>query len=316
VQRLALPIIWIVTVVVFGIVEPTNFLTGHNFQTIFSFQAVTLIVTLGLIVPLTTADFDLSIAYCLGLSSMTVAVLNVNYHVSIGISVLVALAVGLLVGIINAAIVVKVGVNAFIATLGTGTVLAGATFAIGGGATVAGVSTGLVSFFNNRLGGLTFSFYLAIALSVALWYVLDYTPIGRRLLFIGRGPDVARLSGIRVSRMRIGALLVAAVMAALAGIVNVATVGAADPSSAASELLPAYAAAFLGATTISPGRFNVWGTVVTVYFLATGFAGLQLLGLASWIQQVFYGTALVVAVAVAETAARRRAGRSATRSTS
>jgi ribose transport system permease protein len=308
-QRLALPAVWVLTIVAFGIVEPQTFLTRHNFETIFSFQAVTLILTLGLLLPLTTGDFDLSIASNLGFSSMLVAVLNVNHHMPILSAVALALLAGVVIGLVNAFVVVVVGVNAFIVTLATGTVLSGLTLAVSDQATVAGVSNGLVSFFGYRIGGLTVAFYIAILLAVALWYLIDFTPVGRRLLFVGTGAEVARLSGVRVARLRWGALIGAAVFASFAGVVNVATVGAADPTSASGYLLPAYAAAFLGATTISPGRFNVWGTVVTVYFLVTGFTGLQLLGIASWIQQVFYGGALVIAVALAQVAARRRAGR-------
>ena len=141
-----------------------------------------------------------------------------------------------------------------------------------------------------------------------LWYVLDLTPVGRRLLFVGNGAEVSRLSGISVGRLRWGALMLAGGGAGLAAVINVGIIGAADPTSSSGFLLPAYAAAFLGATTISPGRFNVPGTVITVFFLFTGFTGLQLLGVPAWVQQVFYGGALVIAVAFAQSAQTRRIG--------
>jgi ribose transport system permease protein len=301
-----LPAVWALTIAAFGIAEPSTFLTAQNFETIFSYQATTLILTLGLLLPLTTGDFDLSIAANLGFSSMLVAVLNVNHGVSIGWAVLIAIAAGAAIGAVNALVVVVMEVNAFIVTLAIGTVMVGLTLAISGEATIGGISPGLVSFFGHQVGGLTISFYLAILLAILLWYFFDYTPVGRRLLFVGANAEVSRLSGIRVARLRWIALIGAGTIAALAGVVNDGTIGAADPTSSAGYLLPAYAAAFLGATTISPGRFNIWGTVVTVYFLVTGFTGLQLLGIASWIQQVFYGGALVIAVALAQYAARRR----------
>jgi ribose transport system permease protein len=281
------------------------FLTLRNFQSVFGFQAVSVILAIGLLVPLTTGDFDLSVAAMMGMSSMVVAVLNVNDHWPIGNAILVALGIGILVGIINAFVVVRLHVNAFIVTLGTATILGGFALAVSNEATVGGISNSLVSLTNQEYGGLPVSFYFELVVGFVIWYVMAMTPTGRKWLFIGRNAEVARLSGISTGRLRSSALIIASFLAALAGVVSAGTVGSADPTSASLYLLPAYAAAFLGATTLTPGRFNVWGTVITIYFLDTCFSGLQLLGLANWIQQVFYGSVLVVAVALSQSSRRR-----------
>lgn len=117
-----------------------------------------------------------------------------------------------------------------------------------------------------RFLGVPLGFYYALAAAVAMWYVFDYTPYGRRLLFVGRGREVARLNGIAVERVRVGALVTSGVLASAAGILYAGVIGSADPFSGLSYLLPAFAAAFLGATTIQPGRFNPWGTIVAVFF--------------------------------------------------
>jgi len=140
-----------------------------------------------------------------------------------------------------------------------------------------------------------------------VWYVLGFTATGRRLLFTGRGRRVARLAGIRVGRARWGAFVASGTISAIAGVLYTGTNGGADPSSGASFLLPAYAAAFLGATSVEPGRFNAWGTLVAVYFLASGVTGLQLLGVASFVQQLFYGGALILAVAISRMTGARPA---------
>jgi ribose transport system permease protein len=93
-------------------------------------------------------------------------------------------------------------------------------------------------------------------------------------------------------------------MAGAAGVVMVGTQGGADPASGAAYLLPAFAAAFLGSTAIIPGRFNVWGTFLAVYFLVTGITGLQLMGVENFVQALFYGSALIIAVAAAQLAGR------------
>src|SRR5262249_28333055 len=102
------------------------------------------------------------------------------------------------------------------------------------------------------------------------------------------------------------AFVFSGLLSAVAGLLLAGTVGGADPTAGASFLLPAYSAAFLGATTITPGRFNPWGTLIAVYFLVTGISGLQLLGLSDWIQQVFYGATLVFAVTLSRLVELRR----------
>lgn len=177
---------------------------------------------------------------------------------------------------------------------------------------VTGIDAGLVdATIGTRLFGVSLQFYYALALVVLTAVIFQYTPIGRRLLFVGRGPQVARLSGLHVDRIRGGALVTSALVAALAGIVYAGMLGGADPSSGQSFMLPAFAAAFLGATAIVPGRFNAFGTLVAVYFLVAGVVGLQMLGVASFVQQLFYGGALVVAVALSGAVRRRTASRSA-----
>jgi ribose transport system permease protein len=194
-----------------------------------------------------------------------------------------------------------------------GTVLTGLTLLLSGENTISGVSTGLVSLVNGTWFGISHLFYFALVLTLLLWYIAEHTITGRRTLFAGLGPVVAQLSGVKVSRLRWGAMTASGFLAALAGLSYVGTIGAADPVSASGFLLPAYAAMFLGATTIAPGRFNAWGTTIATYFLATGFTGLELLGVNSWVQQVFYGGILVVAVALASGGSRlgRKSGAAA-----
>jgi len=138
-----------------------------------------------------------------------------------------------------------------------------------------------------------------------MWFIFSKTPLGQRLLFVGRGRAVSKLNGISVDRVRVGALVTSATIAGLAGVVYVGTLGGADPSSGLSFLLPAFAAAFLGATAVMPGRFNPIGTFVAVYFLVSGITGLQQLGLQSYVQQLFYGGALIIAVALARLSRKR-----------
>jgi ribose transport system permease protein len=308
VERYALLGAWGVTCVIFGILRPDTFLTTSNFTTIFGSQAILVVLTLALLVPLTAGDYDLSVAATMGLASMTLAILNVNHGWSIWTSILAALVVGLVVGLINGALVVLLDIDSLIATLGTSTFIAGIILWISNSQTISGVSDTLINIVVvNRFLGIPLEFYYGIALGLVMLYVFEFMPVGRRLLFVGRGRSVARLSGISVPRLRWGALAASGLISAFAGVLYAGTLGSADPTSSLSFLLPAFAAAFLGATTIMPGRFNPIGSIAAVYFLVTGITGLQLLGVQTFVQQLFYGGALVLAVALSQFARRRDA---------
>jgi ribose transport system permease protein len=203
---------------------------------------------------------------------------------------------------------VVLDIDSLIATLGSSTFIAGIVLWISDSQTISGISEGLIDWVVvKRLFGIPLEFYYGIALGLVLFYVFEYMPVGRRLLFVGRGRSVARLSGIRVSHLRWGALVASGLISAFAGILYAGTLGSADPTSGLSFLLPAFAAAFLGATTIFPGRFNPLGSIAAVYFLVTGITGLQLLGVQTFVQQLFYGSALILAVALSQAARRRDA---------
>jgi ribose transport system permease protein len=304
--RYALLLAWIAIIVVFGLLKPDTFLTTANFQTIFGSQAVLLILTLALIVPLTAGEFDLSVAGTLGLSLVLVGWLNVNHGWPIGLAVAAALLAGLLVGLANGFFVVVVGVESIVVTLGMGTLLAGIAVGVNN-ETISGISQSLVDASRTNLFGIQTAFWFGLVLTAIVWYVYSHTPLGRHLYFVGAGRDVARLTGLRVDMLRIGSLAFSGVVAALAGVVLAGTLGAADPNVGPSYLLPAFAAAFLGSTAIRPGRFNPWGGFIAVYFLITGITGLQLLGLVGWIEQFFYGASLVLAVTFSRLMGRRRA---------
>lgn len=306
-ERFGLVIVWFAIILLFGALRPDTFLTWSNFSTIFGSEAVLVIVTLGLVVPLTAGDFDLSIAQVLTFVSMLTAILSAKLGVPLWVIIPLALAVGATVGLLNGALTLFFRVHSLIVTLGVGTFLHGLTLWISDSQTIGGVARGLMQWtIIERLFGIPVAFYYAIGLAAAMWYMLSYTAFGQQLLFTGRGREVGRLSGIPVSRVRLLSFVISGMMGALAGLIYTGTTGSANPSSGTTLLLPAFAAAFLGATCITPGRFNPWGSVVAVYFLVTGINGLSVLGFRTFVQDLFYGGALVVAVMVSQLVSGRK----------
>jgi ribose transport system permease protein len=255
---------------------------------------------------LLAGDYDLSVGNMMGLSSMLIATLNVHHGWPVGLAIVAAALVGTVVGLANGMFIVFFGVESLIVTLGSGTVLGGIVLWISGSSTITGISESLVYAVTRvRIFGISLVFYYALAIVAAMWFVFEFTTLGRRLLFVGRSRTVSRLSGIRVELMRIGELVASALLAVVAGTLWTGTTASADPVSFRTFLLPVFAACFLGATTIVPGRFNPWGTLAAVYFLVTGITGLQLKGASSFVQDLFYGGALLCGVGISQLIAGR-----------
>ncbi len=305
-ERYALVTVLVLMVVIFGLLEPDTFLSSGNLQTILSSQAVLMIVTLGIVLSLSVGEFDLSAGFTVAFAGTVLGKLTIESGVPVGLAVLITLLAGLAVGAVNAFLVVGLRVNSFIATLGTGTILGGLSLALSDSMVLSGVPEPLVDAMRAQVLGLPLPVFYGLACAVVIWILLEHTTGGRRLVFTGLGADAAKLSGVRTGQMRSLALIGGAGIAALAGIVLTGRMGAADPTAGADYLLPAFAGAFLGATAFKPGRFNAWGAVIALYVLVTGITGLQLIGAASWVEPVFNGTALVIAVALSQLTARRR----------
>ena len=296
-ERFALLGVWVVLIIFFVITVPNTFPTTANLSSMLGSQAVLLILALGLIIPLRAGDYDLSVASVFSLSAVTVASLNVNLGWPVGWAALVAVVAGFGVGALNGYIVTKFDIDPFIVTLGVGTVVLGLAYPVSNSRTISGVDPALSDVMLAKpFLNIPVDFYYAVILCAAVAYVFSRTAFGQRLLFIGQNSSVARLNGVPVTRLRRVALMCSSTIAALAGVVYVGTTGSADAGSGAGFLLPAFAAAFLGSTTLSVGRFNPWGTLIAVYFLVTGISGLQLMGAQQYVQQLFYGGALVIAV--------------------
>ncbi|MCX2749991.1 ABC transporter permease [Arthrobacter sp. MI7-26] len=304
-SRFGILIVWLVIIAVFSILQPDTFFTGSNFASIFGSQAVLLMLTIGTLFSLTVGEFDLSVAGALGLSYVLIGWLNVVQGWPIVPAIVVAIGSGVLVGFVNAFFVVRLGVPSIIVTLGSGTLLVGLASAIND-KVVSGVSDALVTITRYNLVGLPVAFWGALALTLAVWYVYRYTPLGRYLYFVGAGREVSRLAGLRVNALRAGGLVATSTVSAAAGVVLAGSLGSVDPNIANSYLLPAYAAAFLGSTAFTPGRFNPLGSFIAVYFLITGITGLEILGYSGWIADVFYGGSLVIAVTLSKLVSLRK----------
>jgi ribose transport system permease protein len=198
-------------------------------------------------------------------------------------------------------------IDSFIATLGTGTVIYAIALWYTEGRQVIGVlPDGFLSLYMYRLLGIPIAAYYVLAAAVIIWIVAEFLPIGRCLYAIGANPRAAALNGIPIRRYVIGAFVASGFLAALAGVVLAAKLRIGQASVGLEFLLPALVGAFLGSTTIKPGRVNVWGTVIAVAILAVGISGIQQLGAVFYVEPLFNGVTLVLAIGLAGYAQRKR----------
>ncbi|WP_018505428.1 ABC transporter permease [Parafrankia discariae] len=297
--RFAVVGVWLLLAVIYGIAVPETFLTSGTFQTIFGSQQALVFLTAALLCTICVGEFvDLSVASVFGLAAILVPVLNVEHGWNVWAASLVAVLVALLCGAVNGFLIVHLGVNTIVVTLGMGTLLLGIGLWISNLTPISGLSTSFSKTSLLDIVGLPISFYEGILLMVGFAYVLMMTPLGRNMRFVGANREVSRLAGIRVNRIRFGAFTVAGGITGVGGVLAAAATGGFDPTVSQSYLLPTFAATFLGTAILQPGRFNPLGTLIAVYFLATGILGLQLLGVAGWVSNVFYGGVLVIAVTI------------------
>jgi len=303
----------ILFIIVFSLLS-SQFFNMATFHVIASTQSTAGIIAIALLVPMVCEQFDLSVGANANLTGMLAVILQVNEHWSALAAVLAAIGVGFAVGMVNGFIVVALRVSSFIATLGVSSVLGAVTIIFTSNITPAApTSSGWTNLTQIQVGGFQVVFVYLIALALLTWWLLEFTPAGRYLYAIGGNKEAARLAGVRVNRWSFLALALAGGVSGFAGILYTSLTGPSFTFGAAL-LLPGFAAVFLGATQITPGRFNVWGTLIAIFVLAVGVQGLELLSGATWLSPMFNGVALIAAVALAVTRGTRR--RKATRQAS
>jgi ribose transport system permease protein len=285
-------------VVIFSFMKPSEFFAVGTAQLIVNQYATTGLVGLALLLPLASGLYDLSVGSVAGLSGIAAAWMLANVTTNPIVAVLVGLAVAVAVGLVNALVVLVLNIDSFIGTLATGSIVAAIATAVSGDTTIAHNVNGAFQqdVALTSLGGITLPAFITLGVAILLFVLLERTAFGRRSYAIGFDTEVARLGGVRVKGVRTVSLVISAVLAGLAGVLATAVIGAGDPATGPSFLLPAFAVAFLGATQFRAGRFNAWGTVVAVLLLGTGNVGLLIVGGPSWSPDIFDGAMLIAAV--------------------
>ena len=198
-------------------------------------------------------------------------------------------------------------IDSFIATLGTGTILyALALWHTEGRQVIGALPPGFVALNGTMIGGLPIPAFYVVGLAAVLWLAAERLPLGRHVYAIGANEKAAALNGIPVRAYVIGVFVTSGLLVGFTGCVLASKLQIGQANVGLDYLLPALVGVFLGSTTIRPGRVNVWGTIVGVLILAVGISGIQQLGGAFFVEPLFNGVTLIVSIALAGVAQRRR----------
>lgn len=292
-------------IVFFSANAPTIFLSRANFLNILSQASLTAIIASGLTYTLVVGEFDLSIGYVASFVGLIVTGLMAYQGLPIWLSIVCALLLGAAIGAFNGVLVTKVRINAVISTLGVGTMLTGIGFTYSSFPIATGIPRAFTDISLGRLVfGLPNPVIIMVIVLIALWVILNKTDIGQKMQAVGGNLEAARLSGIRVDRIKIFAFATAGFCAALTGTLLSSLLGSGTLAAADGYLLDAFAAVFLGSATLREGEFHISGTLIGVLILAVGFNGLSIFGAPTHFQPIFKGGILVLAVGMSALARR------------
>ena len=295
----ALPAILLAFIGLFSVLQPSTFANQGNFTTILGSEAVLILVALAAMLPLIVGQYDLSVGANMGMASIAVAMTTSEFGLSTGAGIAVAVVLSTLLGLLNGLLVAKIGISSFVATLAVSSLLSGIViWSTDGTVIVDNIPATLTDIGNHSIFYVPIPFLLVILIAIVMGYVLRMTPTGRYLYAIGGSSEASRLSGLNVGRLTISTFAVSGFLCGIGGVLLVSKLGSANPTTGPEFLLPAFAACFLGATSIRPGNFNVTGTILAVLVLAVGSTGLQLVGVPFYIEPIFAGVVLLIAALV------------------
>ena len=302
-----LVILTVLLIVIFSIMLPDTFPTLLNLRAIISDKAIIALLSLGAMIPMAAGRIDLTVGYGIVLWHILAISLQTTLGIPWPVAVAIVLTLGLFAGFLNGLLVEIAKIDSFIATLGTGTVLyALALWHTGGRQMVGLLPDSFYAINGTFILGLPITGFYVLGITITMWLVLEYTPVGRYLYAIGANQRAAELNGIPTRKFVISAFMTSGLITAFAGVLLASKLRIGQASVGLEFLLPALVGAFLGSTTIKPGRVNVWGTIVGVAILAVGISGIQQFGGSFWVEPMFNGVTLLIAIGIAGYAQRRK----------
>lgn len=274
-----------------------NFLTEGNIFVLSRQISLLAIIAVGMSFVILTGGIDLSVGSATALVSVVVGYVTISLGLPFVIGILAGVATGAAVGLTNGLLTVKTGVHSFVITLGMLGIARGLALGATGGSTTAGFGSGFLVIGQSSLLGIPIPVIILIVLAVAAHIVLSRTTLGRHIYFVGSNEEAAKLSGIKVQRIKVLVFVVASTLAAISGVVLTSRLATALPSVGVGLELSAIGAVIIGGASLFGGVGTILGAVLGATLLGLVENGLVLLGVSTFWQQSVTGAIIILAVA-------------------
>ncbi|MDO4697335.1 MAG: ABC transporter permease [Pasteurellaceae bacterium] len=301
-------LLWLCVILVIGFSLATDsFASMLTLNAILESKSKIALLALAATTTMIVGKIDLNVGFGIVLWHILVITLQVEYGFAWQSAILAVLGLALLYGLFNGILVALADIDSFVATLGSGTLLyAIALWHSGGRQIIGDLPDGFFALNSTEILGLPISAFYVLGLAILMWLITEHTATGRCMYAVGSNPTAAYLNGINVKKYTMVAFMSSSLITAFTGVLIAAQQGVGQASVGMDYLLPALVGAFLGSTTIRPGRVNVWGTVVGIAVLAIGISGIQQFGGAFWVEPLFNGVTLLLSITIAAYAQRKR----------
>ncbi|WP_115617388.1 ABC transporter permease [Chromobacterium vaccinii] len=274
-----------------------DFLTANNLLNVMRQVSINALIAFGMTLVILLGGIDLSVGSILALSSVLTAML-LQANVDPMLATLLGILSGAAMGLVNGLVICKGKVAPFIATLASMTILRGLALVFSNGIPVTGFDSELFSILGGGYvaGLIPVPVAWMLMLFAVFWFLLKKTVFGRHLYATGGNEEAARLSGVKVDKVKLWAYVISGSMSAMAGVVLTSRLSSAQPTAGSGYELDAIAAVVLGGTSLSGGRGWIFGTLIGALLIGVLNNGLNLLGVSSFYQQVFKGGVILLAV--------------------
>ncbi|MCO5065254.1 MAG: ABC transporter permease [Rhizobiaceae bacterium] len=299
-----LPLVLVIACAFFGYSEPV-FLAPRNILNVLNQASYLIMLSAAQMIVLIVRGFDLSMGTTLSAISVLLGLIMTGIlagnpglvGVTIALTIVVALAMGALVGIVNGACVVFLGVNPFVVTLGTQGVAAGFAATVSGGFPIFGLPVEFTDIFSRAsVAGIPVAVVACILVLALLHFILNYTTFGRGLYLVGSNPRAAAVAGLPIRKYTLGAYVLCSLLVALVAILLTARTGSGEPNMGGGLMLQSIAAAVIGGVSLRGGLGNVFNCLLGGIFITVLQNGMDLSQVDSFLQMVALGTVIILAV--------------------
>lgn len=275
------------------IISP-NFRNPQNLLNLLQQNAVNGIIACGMTLMIITGGFDLSVGATAALSGMVAAALMVRFGILAGVmgGMLAALAVG----VTNGLLIAKVGINAFVATLGMQIITRGALYISTNATPIYGLPSAYMTVGLGSIGPFPIATTIFVLVAVITHVLLRYTPFGQYVLSVGGNEESTRLSGVDVEKVKVAVFTLGGLLAGLGGLILLGQTNTGQPQAASGYELNAIAAAVVGGTPLTGGQGSIFNTVVGVLLMGMIANGLNLFNVSPYWQPAVTGFIILVAV--------------------